>query len=389
IEDFIRRFRAKATKAAQVQSRVKMLEKIERIEIPENLRKVSLQIPEPPHSGRDVLRLKNIHKSYKHHKVLENLDLEIQRGAKLVIAGVNGAGKSTLMRIIANQDNQFQGERFYGTGVKLGYFAQDHGEQLDPSKDILEELEGSARLDDIPRLRSLAGSFLFSGDDVYKKVEILSGGERNRLSLLKMLLQPFNILIMDEPTNHMDIHSKEILLKDLKDYSCTLIFVSHDRSFIQGLATEVLELTPGKHRLFQGNYEYYLWRIKQEENQGDSSSQMNHGKPNSVSITKNTSHEKPSHQAEKDSNQPLSREQEKEIKAQIRRLNRSEENLLEEIGNLESKIEKLNLDLGLEENYSHAQRAKELSDQVKDYENQLHKKTHQWDEISQELQKYL
>lgn len=372
IEDFIRRFRYKDSKAAQVQSRVKMLEKMERIEIPENLRKVSLEFPEPPHSGKEVMRIRNLSKSYGNNEVLHNLDLDLEKGEKWVISGVNGAGKSTLMRILSGEDNQFSGELKLGSGVKVGYFAQEQDEVLNPENTLLEELEECAESKDYPKLRSMAGSFLFSGDDVYKKVSYLSGGEKNRLALLKMLLRPFNLLIMDEPTNHLDIHSKDILLEALKKYPGTLLFVSHDRSFIEGLAEKVLELKPGSHKVFYGDYAYYLWK-KQQEADGIDDEDLNQAQqaPSSAPLEKD------------------SRQQEKEIKAVKRRLERRESELMEEILNLEERIESAHSDLSLEVNYSDPDKARKLSQLIEEADGKLEKASEEWEHISEELQQYL
>jgi len=370
IEDFIRRFRYKESKAAQVQSRVKMLEKMDRIEIPDNLRKVSLQFPAPPHSGREVLRLRNLSKSYGEHQVLSNLDLDIEKGEKLVISGVNGSGKSTLMRILAGLDNDFTGELKWGSGVSVGYFAQDQDEHLNPDNTLLEELEEVASLEDIPKLRSMAGSFLFSGDDVYKRISFLSGGEKNRLALLKMLLRPFNLLIMDEPTNHLDIHSKEILLEALKEYPGTLIFVSHDQSFIEGLAGKVLELKENQYTLFYGNYEYYLWKRENPEDEIENS-EVQTSREQDLSINQ------------------LNREEEKKRKAIVRRLNREEERLMDEIAKQEDQLEFLQNEIGKEENYSDPEKSKSLSEQIKEKESLTMDLHQQWEEVSEELQQYL
>jgi len=371
IEDFIRRFRYKDSKAAQVQSRVKMLEKMELIEIPENLRKVSLEFPEPPHSGKEVMRIRNLCKNYGEHQVLQNLDLDLEKGEKWVISGANGAGKSTLMRILSGEDSDFTGEMKLGSGVKVGYFAQEQDEVLNPENTLLEELESCAETKDFPKLRSMAGSFLFSGDDVYKKVSFLSGGEKNRLALLKMLLKPFNLLIMDEPTNHLDIHSKDILLEALKRYPGTLLFVSHDRSFIEGLAEKVLELTPGSHKVYYGDYSYYLWK-KQQEAEGIYEEEQ-----------------QPEQMTEAADSSKDNRQIEKEQKAARRRLERQESELLEQIQDGEEAIETAREALSLEENYSDPDKARQLSKDIEEYEQKIHLLSEEWEEVSEELQQYL
>ena len=237
LEDFIRRFGYKATKAAQAQEYQKKLEKMERIEIPESLKKIHFSFPPAPHSGRLVLRLYDITKSYDGgaHKVLDKLELTLENGERLVVAGRNGAGKSTLLRIIAGQDKDFTGELVPGAGVQIGYFSQDNAETIKGKETILDYLEARAPLELIPKLRDMLGAFLFRGDDVYKSLDVLSGGEKSRIALLQLLLSPVNLLVLDEPTNHLDIHSKDVLLNALRDFGGTVIFVSHDRGFIEQL----------------------------------------------------------------------------------------------------------------------------------------------------------
>ncbi|MBO6100550.1 MAG: ABC-F family ATP-binding cassette domain-containing protein, partial [Spirochaetaceae bacterium] len=255
LEDFITRFGYKATKAAQAQEYQKKLDKMVRIEIPESLKKIHFTFPPAPHAGRLVLRLNGITKSYDGHtNVLNNLDLTLENGQRLVVAGRNGAGKSTLLRIIAEQDSAFTGEIIPGSGVKIGYFSQDNAETIKGSCTILEHLESVAPLDLIPKLRDMLGAFLFRGDDVFKSLDVLSGGEKSRIALLQLLLSPVNLLVLDEPTNHLDLHSKDVLLQALRDFGGTIVFVSHDRGFIEQLATQVLHLEPGKAMYYPGDY---------------------------------------------------------------------------------------------------------------------------------------
>ncbi|MGN0717831.1 ABC-F family ATP-binding cassette domain-containing protein, partial [Treponema berlinense] len=236
LQEFINRFGVQATKAAQAQERQKMLDKIleKQIVIPESLKKIHFKFPPAPHSGRLVATLSKITKSYDgEHNVLQNLDLVLENGERLVVAGHNGAGKSTLLRIIAGADSDFSGEVKLGSGVKIGYFSQDNAETLKGSASVLETVESEAPLELIPKIRDMLGAFLFRGDDVHKSLDVLSGGEKARVALLKLLLRPVNFLILDEPTNHLDMHSKDVLLDALKDFGGTVIFVSHDRGFIE------------------------------------------------------------------------------------------------------------------------------------------------------------
>ena len=268
LEDFIRRFGAKATKAAQAQERQKMLDRLRQNEIviPESLKKIRISFPQAPHAGNIVLTLTGITKSYGGEPVLRDLSLLVENGDRLVVAGHNGAGKSTLLRIIAGVDCDFSGELVRGAGVSVGYFSQDSAEELRGSQSILELLESESPLELIPRLRDMLGAFLFRGDDVFKPIDVLSGGEKSRVALLRLLLRPVNLLVLDEPTNHLDMHSKDVLLDALASFGGTVIFVSHDRGFIEGLATRVLELRPGRFRTFPGDYAYYMRRLEDEAN---------------------------------------------------------------------------------------------------------------------------
>ena len=258
-ERFIERFRAKNTKAKQVQSRVKVLNKLERVELAdERTSKMRLKIPSVTRAGRSVLRLEGIRKSYGDTVVYEGVDLSIERGNRVALVGPNGAGKSTLLRIAAGVLPFDAGERTLGHNVTVAFFAQHQLEALDPRRSALEELETAAMLEDIPRLRGHLGAFLFSGDDVRKKVSVLSGGEKSRLALAKLLLRPSNFLVLDEPTNHLDLTSREVLEDALVGYGGTLLLISHDRAFLNALVNRVVEVDHGHLREFPGNYDDYL-----------------------------------------------------------------------------------------------------------------------------------
>ncbi|HKM86212.1 MAG TPA: ABC-F family ATP-binding cassette domain-containing protein [Terriglobales bacterium] len=260
LEVFINRFRYTATKAKQVQSRIKELEKMERIEIPEEEKTVHFSFPQPKSSGRIVAEFTNVAKSYREHKVFEKVDFMIERGERIALVGVNGAGKSTLIKLLAGQEPLTAGEYKLGHNVEPDYFAQDQYKELDPEARILDDLGELSPASTQTQLRSLLGCFLFSGDDVFKRIGVLSGGERNRYALLKMLLHPANFLLLDEPTNHLDLRAKDVLLEALMKYTGTVVFVSHDRYFIDKLATRVFEIGEGKVEIYPGNYEDYLWR---------------------------------------------------------------------------------------------------------------------------------
>jgi ATP-binding cassette subfamily F protein 3 len=260
LEAFINRFRYQATKAKQVQSRIKELEKIERIEIPPDEETIHFKFPQPKASGRIVAEFRNVQKSYGEKFVFGGADFIIERGDRVALVGVNGAGKSTLIKILAGTEPVSTGEYTLGHNAEADYFAQDQYKELDPDAKMIDDLSTVAPRSTNTELRTILGSFLFSGDDVYKQIGVLSGGERNRYALARMLLKPANFMLLDEPTNHLDMRAKDVLLNALQDFTGTVVFVSHDRYFIDKLATRVFEVGEGKVTPFPGNYEDYLWR---------------------------------------------------------------------------------------------------------------------------------
>ncbi len=260
LEIFINRFRCQATKAKQVQSRIKELEKIERIELPEEEKIIHFSFQQPKPSGRIVAEFIDVAKSYGEKEVFRDVSFMIERGDRIALVGVNGAGKSTLIKLLAETEPLTGGQFRLGHNVLPDYFAQDQYKELNPDARILDDIGELSPRSTQTELRSLLGCFLFSGDDVFKRIGVLSGGERNRYALLRMLLHPANFLLLDEPTNHLDMRAKDVLLKALMDYTGTVVFVSHDRYFIDKLATRVFEVGDAKVEVYPGNYEDYRWR---------------------------------------------------------------------------------------------------------------------------------
>ena len=361
LEEFIKRFGYKATKAAQAQERQKMLDKIleNKIEIPENLKKIHFSFPEAPHSGRLVLTLENICKNYGGPDIIKNLNLVVENGERLVVAGRNGAGKSTLLRI--GIDHDFSGTVKLGAGVSVGYFSQDSAEKINGSETILERLENNAPLELVPKLRDMLGAFLFRGDDVFKSINVLSGGEKSRIALLELLLRPVNLLVLDEPTNHLDMHSKDVLLEALKSFGGTVVFVSHDRGFIEELSTKVLELHPGVFREFVGDYKYYMQRIEEE--------QSAEGEKNSVPEAK---------RSEQKTESKLSWEEQKKRESEKRKIQKEADKLEAMILESEEKKSELENQLSLPEVYSNGETAKSVQAQISKIASELEELNAQW-----------
>ena len=375
LEEFINRFGYKATKAAQAQERQKMLDKIleNKIEIPENLKKIHFAFPEAPHSGQLVLTLENVCKNYDGgSNVINSLNLVVEKNERLVVAGRNGAGKSTLLRILAGVDSNYSGTVKYGAGVAVGYFSQDSAEKICGNQTILEYLEEHCPLELIPKMRDMLGAFLFRGDDVFKSINVLSGGEKSRIALLELLLRPVNLLILDEPTNHLDMHSKDVLLDALKDFGGTVIFVSHDRGFIEDLSTKVLELHPGLSREFPGDYKYYMQRLEDEANglAGGSSSQ----------VQSETARIQPKSETK------LSWEEQKKQDAEKRKLVKEVERLEKEILDAEEKKESLEAEMGRPEVYSNGEKAKSVQKKIDEICLLLDELNARWEEAAEKIQ---
>jgi ATP-binding cassette subfamily F protein 3 len=335
VKMFIDRFRYQATKAAQVQSRIKALEKVVPIEVPPERKRIHFQFPSCAKSGRTVLELKNASKAYGDLVVFDRINLHIERGDRIALVGPNGVGKSTLMRMLSGEELPDSGERIEGHHLVMQYFAQDEATRMDPAPTVYETLASGSPNDMVPAIRNILGGFLFSGDDVYKRVRVLSGGERTRLAVARMLLRPSNTLLLDEPTNHLDLDSKEVLLDALVDYGGTLMFVSHDRYFVERLATKIIEVGNGTALVYPGTYKEFLWHKAQTDGKVQSSKFKVESKVRKVESGQGQ-------QQKKDAQPPQapreSRDQQKRADADARRHQRAEQARRARIDDLETRI---------------------------------------------------
>ncbi|MBR4385202.1 MAG: ABC-F family ATP-binding cassette domain-containing protein [Treponema sp.] len=383
LQEFITRFGYKASKAAQAQERQKMLDKLlaNKIEIPESLKKIHFKFPPAPHSGQLVLTVQGLCKNYGGPDVIHDLDIVVEKGERLVVAGRNGAGKSTLLRMIAGQDKESSGSIKFGSGVSVGYFSQDSAEKITGSETILERLERVCPLDLIPKARDMLGAFLFRGDDVFKSIDVLSGGEKSRIALLELLLRPVNLLVLDEPTNHLDMHSKDVLLQAIRDFGGTCIFVSHDRGFIEDLATRVLELHPGKWRIFPGDYKYYMQRLEDEEN-GIVEAPKDFASARNFQNSENS--EKKDSVPEKSATK-LSWEEQKKASAERRKIEKAVEKLEAQIAEVEEKKSALENQLANPEVYSNGEKAKAVQQEIQTLEEELATLNEQWEAEASKL----
>ncbi|PTM19637.1 MAG: ABC transporter ATP-binding protein [Bacteroidetes bacterium] len=378
---FIERFRYKATKAKQVQSRIRQLEKIEEIRVDEETAELSFQFPAAERSGRVVLELSSVTKRYGNLTVFENLDLAFERGDKIAVVGPNGAGKSTLIQILAGVLPVTGGTCTLGHNVIPGYFAQHQAEELDPKKTALEEMQSVPGGHSDTRLRTLLGCFLFAGDDVFKPVKVLSGGERSRLALAKMLLNPGNFLIFDEPTNHLDMQSKAILRQALQQFDGTLLIVSHDRDFLDPIVNKTLEIQPGHARYWLGDVSYYLRKKQEMDQQTGDSHQPGHSNHNSAP-----------HQPDKPSaTQPtLSRKEERRLRAEkrallsekINPLKKRLEELENAISNAEERKQTIETDMADPSFYENGDRVKQVSLEYESLKQALAENLRKWEEIA-------
>ena len=346
VKMFIDRFRYQATKAAQVQSRIKLLEKVVPIEVPPERKKIHFDFPACAKSGRTVIELKHARKAYGDLVVLNDVNLHIERGDRIALVGPNGVGKSTLMRMLSAEEAPDSGERTLGHNVVMQYFAQDEATRIDPKPTVYETLASGSPLHMVPMIRNILGGFLFSGDDVYKHVRVLSGGERTRLAVARMLLRPSNTLLLDEPTNHLDLESKEVLLDALVDYGGTLMFVSHDRYFVERLATKIIEVGNGEAIVYPGTYAEFLYRKEHPEDvvpphaagRAFQASRQNASPVRSRESLALRESEKRAPQKLADHQKTQTRDEKKRVDAEARKRHRAEQARQAEITALETRI---------------------------------------------------
>jgi len=381
-EKLINRFRAKASKARMVQSRIKALEKVERIELEQDAATMDFRFPQPERSGQTVLKLEKVSKHYGDNKVIDGLDFAIERGDKIAIVGVNGAGKSTFSRLIARIEEPNSGTITEGHKVGIAYFSQTHADELDPTKTVLGTMEGSVTAAAAGNLRTLLGAFLFRGDDVFKSVSVLSGGERGRLALARMLLQPANFLILDEPTNHLDLQSQEVLQRALADYTGAFAIVSHNRSFLDPIVTKVLEFIPGqKPKLYYGNVSDYL-----EKKKADLEAEATKANPWPSQSHKSGTGEAASGVNRKEQRR-LEAKAREEKAAKLRPLKKEFEAVEAEIAKLEEEKAELDAKLADPEFFRSAEEAPAAMKRYAEIETLLESRVTKWGELSEKIEK--
>ncbi|MEW5799237.1 MAG: ABC-F family ATP-binding cassette domain-containing protein [Bacteroidota bacterium] len=375
-KEFIERFRYKATKARQVQSRIKQMEKIDIIEVEDEEEEIHFHFPVAQQSGRVVMELKNLRKSYGDKVVYENLNYVFERGDRIAIVGVNGAGKSTLSKVAAGVEPFQSGERKEGYNVIVSYFAQHQAEELDLNKEVLQTVDEVAVGEIRTKLRSILGSFLFRGDDVFKKVKVLSGGEKSRLALAKMLLAPANFLIMDEPTNHLDMRSKKVLQEALHEFDGTYLIVSHDRAFLDSIVNKVLEISPGgRVKTYIGNVSEYIEAKKSERTsiQSTVSSRQNKITNNQLPIIPDPLSQKLKVKSEKP-------------RKNVFQLKKRLEQLEKEIAEIEHQKSKIENTMGSEEFIKYPVKAKTISAEYSAINKRLNELMEEWEKVSEEIE---
>ncbi len=378
-EEFIDRFRYKASKAKQVQSRVKQLNKLEDVVLPPPPRRLNFKLSVHQQSYKEVLHVKNMSFKYEKDWVLENVDMDLYRGEKLALVGVNGAGKTTLTRLVVGQLEQQQGEITVGQKTDIGYYAQHQVDTLDLNATVYDEVCSSVADSLLPQVRDVLGVFQFTGDDVFKKVGVLSGGEKARVSLAKILMSPVNFLIMDEPTNHLDMASKEALEHALKYYDGTVILISHDRYFLDKLVTRVIEIKEKHLRVYEGNYSDYLHRRQQDETKiTDSKSSSPTESTSKTSIVKKSKEDK---RKEAEARQAISKKR--------NQFQKIVDDCEAQIEILETRIGEIETLLADPETYKDGPKAAQLQKEYADAKNNLQQNMEQWETAQMEIEELL
>ncbi|WP_454063445.1 ABC-F family ATP-binding cassette domain-containing protein [Candidatus Nitrospira salsa] len=385
VQTFVDRFRYQANKASQVQSRIKQLEKVKLIDRKRDGKRIRFKFPEPRPSGKQVIELQDIHKAYGEKVIYEGIDFSIARGQKVALVGENGAGKSTLLKILAGVLEFEQGSRTLGHEVSVHYFAQHQAEILNPEHSILESLEEAAPQVEMNFLRSIAGVFLFSGNDQKKPIKALSGGERNRVALARMLIEPANTLLLDEPTNHLDPTSVDVLTDALSTFPGTIVFISHDPVFLSRAATRIVEIDEGKARDYIGDYEYYLWKRAQEWESIKQSTQP-------IDVAKPTKQHSQSKQPKPQSSNGSSAEpsikspSRRELSKTVARVEKQVSKAEEEITKLEGHIAQRDKELADPTTYQDYSRWNTLHQERDKWGHELEKLTAKWSELSTQLE---
>jgi len=377
IERFIERFRYQASKARQVQSRVKMLDRIDRMVVEDEARVIRFSFPQPPRTGRRVATLKAIHKAYGDNVVYAGVDFEVERGAKIALVGPNGAGKSTLLRMLAGALAFDRGERTLGAHVAVHYYAQHQLEALTPTLTVFEELERAAPEFGQTRLRTILGTFLFSGDAVEKKISVLSGGEKARVALAKMLVRPAALLCLDEPTNHLDLASREVLESALAAFPGTIVFISHDRYFINRIATGIVEVARGTLVTYLGTYDDYL-DAKARATAAESSTAPAPRLPAAPSVP---TRPEPAPRA----NRPEASKRTGKVAKDVRELRRRLEDVERQIHALEARLAEIGERLGDPAFYADSERVRAVAAERKSAEEQVTWLMREWEQLSTAL----
>ena len=381
VQKFVDRFRYQANKASQVQSRLKQLEKVKRIELQRDAKRVKFRFPQPSASGRQVLDLAGVSKRYGEKVVYETLDFAVERGQRIALVGENGAGKSTLLKMLAGALQPDSGTRTVGHGVTLHYFAQHQAETLNPEHTILESLDEVTKHAEMNFLRGIAGAFLFTGQEQKKPIKALSGGERNRVALARMLVEPANTLLLDEPTNHLDPASVDVLTDALVEFPGTIVFISHDPTFLSRIATRVVEIEDGRARNFIGDYEYYLWKKAQEFESIKETTEAVEKKPHAKSSAPT--------RAMSQQVQPSSKEsggERRDLTKTQARLEKQVVRAESEIAELEAKVKSRDLELSDSSLYKDFGKWNVLHQEQDGWKRDLERMTARWESLSAELE---